>query len=132
MKTEELKILIIDDEQIITSSLEIILSMEGFQEIETCNDSREVINMLNTKRYNLVIMDLNMPYISGYELFETISNQFEKLPIIILSADYISEAVGWIKNNAYDFIEKPVEGVNVIRSINQYLNASNKFEQTNF
>lgn len=132
MKTEELKILIIDDEQIITSSLEIILSMEGFQEIDTCNDSREVINMLNTKRYNLVIMDLNMPYISGYELFETISNQFEKLPIIILSADYISEAVGWIKNNAYDFIEKPVEGVNVIRSINQYLNASNKFEQTNF
>lgn len=132
MKTEELKILIIDDEQIITSSLEIILSMEGFQEIDTCNDSREVINMLNTKRYNLVIMDLNMPYISGYELFETISNQFEKLPIIILSADYISEVVGWIKNNAYDFIEKPVEGVNVIRSINQYLEASNKFEQTNF
>ena len=102
-------ILVVDDETHFLKSVEFILRYDGINNITLCNDSREVMPLLKTQRFSLILLDLLMPHITGYQLLPEITSDFPDITVIIITAENrIEKAVECIKSGAYDFIVKPV------------------------
>lgn len=101
------KILIVDDEEIITDSLSNFLTNKGYY-ITTAESLSEAEKALKKEPFDLILLDLKLPDGQGIELLDIISKEKEK-PLVIMMTAYctISDAVTAIKKGAYDFIQKP-------------------------
>ncbi|TDE06973.1 response regulator transcription factor [Flavobacterium sandaracinum] len=102
------KILIIEDDELMIKILTFILNKEGYQLI-VIRDGLSATEQLGTIHPNMVITDLLLPYKSGLEVISHVKENFEAIPIIVLSAlgeeeHSVSEA---FKLGADDFIAKP-------------------------
>ncbi len=104
-------ILHVDDEESWLISLGLALERSsGINHIISCNDSREVMNILSRQPVSLVLLDLNMPHLSGEELLTRIKEEFPEIPVIILTGhNQIEIAVRCMKLGAYDFFVKTTE-----------------------
>jgi DNA-binding response OmpR family regulator len=78
-------ILIVDDEPDITSSLKMGLEYNGF-EVHTFNDPIEALSNFKAGSYDLVLLDIKMPKMNGFELCQEIKKEDEKVKICFLSA----------------------------------------------
>lgn len=103
-------VLLVDDEQDILDTFSLILRTEGIEGITTLNDSREVLPFLAERGAALVVLDLAMPYMSGFELLLKIREDYPDIPVIISTgANDIETAVKCMKNGAIDYLVKPLE-----------------------
>lgn len=103
-------ILLVDDEDEILFSTSLIFRTAGFSRVLTCNDSRRVMEILAREAVSLVILDLYMPHVSGYELLKELAGAYPQLPVIVMTAaNDIEMAVDCIKAGAFDYFVKPVE-----------------------
>jgi DNA-binding response OmpR family regulator len=82
-------ILIIDDERAIRKALSFALQKQGHEIIEMENPLK-AIELLNVDDINLIIIDLNMPFISGTEFIRIIKEKGQNIPTIILSSQHES------------------------------------------
>jgi len=113
----EEKILIVDDEAQIRTTLRGVLSDEGYRVLDA-DDALKALNLIATQRPDLVILDIWMPHMDGIELLEKLKNQEPELPIIIVSGHgTIETAVRATKLGASDFIEKPFSLDTLLRSV---------------
>src|SRR5919112_746897 len=78
-------ILIVDDEPDITSSLKMGLEYNGF-EVHTFNDSIEALSNFKAGLYDLVLLDIKMPKMNGFELCQEIKKEDEKVKVCFLTA----------------------------------------------
>ncbi|WP_291783052.1 sigma-54 dependent transcriptional regulator [Cecembia sp.] len=101
------KILIIDDEKVIRSTLKEILEYEKYQ-VDEAQDGEQGLQMLQEKEYDLVLCDIKMPKMDGLEVLEK-SAEMEKQPqfIMISAHGSIETAVEATKKGAFDFVPKP-------------------------
>ncbi len=103
------KILIVDDEPAITTGLSELLTLEGY-ESAVCADGARALKMLEANPFDLVLVDLVMPGLSGLELLEEIKKRGWATEVIIITGKgTISTAVEAIKAGAYDYLTKPVQ-----------------------
>ncbi len=101
------KILIIDDEQSIRSTLREILEYEKY-EIEEAKDGEEGFKKLSSGNYDLILCDVKMPKLNGIEVLEKAQSEGIDTPFVMISAHgSIETAVDAVKKGAYDFIPKP-------------------------
>ncbi|MCP4750888.1 MAG: sigma-54-dependent Fis family transcriptional regulator [Proteobacteria bacterium] len=121
------KILIVDDETSILSTLSDILEDEGFK-TEVAESAEEGMNKLekgDENTFQAVLLDIWMPGIDGIELLDWIKQQYPKLPVIMMSGHgTIETAVKATKKGAYDFIEKPLSLDAVLITLNHALKES--------
>ena len=83
-----IKTVLVDDHQIITDSLAILLErIDGIEVVETFNDSRKVIDALGVLQPDIVITDYHMPYIDGINLTGKIKSSFPDMYVIVLSVN---------------------------------------------
>jgi len=103
--------LICDDEASFLRSLSLTIERHcGVNNIIQCQDSREVLGLLATNNVGIVILDLNMPFISGEELLTIIVEQYPQIAVIIVSGiNQVTSAVNCIKLGAYDYYVKTEE-----------------------
>jgi two-component system, sensor histidine kinase LadS len=104
-------ILVVDDEPINIQVLKNHLS--DTYNIISCVDGFSALNIIYNQRIDLVLLDLMMPTMSGYEVAENIRNKYSlsNLPIIILTAkNQIKDILDSFKFGANDYIEKPFSG----------------------
>ncbi len=102
-------ILIIDDNQAIRNDLSELLQTEGF-EVDTAADGDIALQMLQEKRYNLVLTDLSMPKVDGMDVLKHLVQHVpETACIIITGYGTIQTAVDAMRLGAYDYLCKPVE-----------------------
>lgn len=131
------KILIVDD---MVSNIEVLkglLEIEGYTTIESITDSRNVISKIKSFDPDLILLDLMMPYFSGYEIMEQIKEYKQKslnpdrfLPIMILTADINVEAKHRaLKAGAKDFLSKPFDLVEVGYRIKNLLETQYLYQQ---
>ena len=82
------KILIVDDEPANVMILEETLKQKGHSSIETITDSREALESFKNFRPDLVLLDLNMPHLNGFQVMEQIKEADSKgnTPIMMLTA----------------------------------------------
>ena len=79
-------ILLVDDEEHFLLSAELTLSSNGIKNIETCKDSSQVMDLLEKKEYSLVVLDINMPHLSGFDLLPAIVKDHPGIPVIVITA----------------------------------------------
>ncbi len=121
-KYPENPILIIDDERPTLSSVQNTLEFDGIQNVLACLDSREAESMVAAQDLDLVLLDLTMPHISGYDLLKTFSERFPGLPVIVITGvDELDTAVECMKYGARDFLVKPVDASRLLSSVRQAL-----------
>ncbi len=115
-------ILLVDDEKHFLLSAELTLSSNRINNIETCNDSTEVMDLLAQKEYSLVVLDINMPHISGVDLLPAIVHKYPEIPVIVITAvNDVESAVFCMKEGAFDYIVKPVNDTRLVTSIKRGL-----------
>ena len=114
-----MKILVCEDDRLMQKALNVILGKEGF-EIFQALDGNEAFDMVNTNEYDLLIVDIHLPYSSGIELIEHVRhNLLKDTPIIVVTA--ISNPV--IRNQAESlgidkYILKPYDPKELVKTIN--------------
>lgn len=116
-------ILVIDDDSIILESLTGFLTAEGFSArgVRTLKDA---LPELDSRSYNLVITELNLPDGDGFDLLDAVRADYPRTVVIVITGyGTIESAVKAIKRGAYDYLAKPINdddlGLAVERAIKQ-------------
>lgn len=103
------KILVVDDEQKICLILSQILSEEGYT-VQTAGSGEAAIEIFESFRPDLILMDQNMPGLNGIDTMVKIQSRHPEITVIILTAyGSIPLAVEAIKKGAYDYLSKPFD-----------------------
>ncbi len=104
-------VLLVDDEPAWLRSLRLTLERSaGITNIITCQDSREVMKLLEQREIGLVLLDLTMPHLSGDQLIGLIAERHPEIAVIVISGmNQIESAVSCIKQGAFDYFVKTVE-----------------------
>lgn len=106
------KILIADDDNIVRLTISKILEMFGYT-VETASGGSEAIQKLNDS-FDVIILDINMPDMDGFETMEKIDELGFDIPVLFLTgAGSMAYAVKAINIGAYDFLTKPIEDLDV-------------------
>ncbi len=115
------KILIVEDEADIANSIQYVLNQEGFS-TSMAHDGLKGMEMYEKDRPDLVILDLMMPGIDGYELCRRVRAQDKKTPILMLTArtSEIDTVVG-LELGANDYIAKPVRLRELVARVKAHL-----------
>lgn len=107
MKTENHRILIIDDERPILMTLEAFLQRHGYQ-VDTAATASQGLKLLKSRSPSLVLLDLQLPDAQGLEMLDRIKTELPDMQVIILTAhDSLHNAIESIKRGAYHFVSKP-------------------------
>ena len=85
MKTENHRVLIIDDERPVLMTLEALLKRYGYQ-VETAPTAAQGLKVLKSKSPSLVLLDLRLPDADGLEMLDRIKTALPEVPVIILTA----------------------------------------------
>ena len=122
---EDLKILVIEDEKKIADSLKQGLNENSFN-VAVAYDGRLGIELFKKDSYDLIILDLNLPDMSGYEVSREIRNLNSKVPIIMLTAlSTVDDKVEGFESGADDYIVKPFDFKELIARIRALMKRSN-------
>ena len=107
MKTNNHRVLIIDDERPVLLTLEALLKRHGYH-VETASTASQGLKLLRSKPSTLVLLDLQLPDADGLETLDQIKTEVPQTQVIILTAhDSLHNAIESIKRGAYHFISKP-------------------------
>ncbi|MGH7681618.1 MAG: response regulator [Candidatus Eiseniibacteriota bacterium] len=117
------KILVVDDEIYIVHILDFSLGMEGY-EVITALDGEQALEKLKSDRPDLIVLDIMMPKLDGYEVCKAIKSDPEtrQIPVILLSAKgrNVDQKLGF-DVGADDYITKPFSPRKLVERINQLL-----------
>ncbi|MDR3723365.1 MAG: sigma-54 dependent transcriptional regulator [Terracidiphilus sp.] len=123
-------ILIIDDEAGIRESLEVLLTLEGYA-VEMAVDGEKGLHKLESRTYDLVLLDLALPGQSGMELLPQIKSMQPELPVIMLTAyGTVDNVVDAIRAGAENFVQKPWDNEKLLADIRSAI-ARHRAEEEN-
>ena len=106
MKTKP-SILVVDDELIVRDSLSDWLAEDGYN-VATAKNGTEALSMVRKRDWDVLLVDLKMPGLSGLEVLSKVKEINPNIPVIIMTAyATVDTAVEAIKSGAYDYITKP-------------------------
>ena len=117
-------VLVIDDSTTNVVLLEAILNNKGFN-IDTALSVKEAYSLMAKKKPNLILLDLLMPRINGYEFLKELKSDIKNndIPVIVISALSDNENVQKaLQLGATDFIKKPADIQQLLEKVNQELN----------
>lgn len=124
------KILIIDDERGIRSTLKEILEYENYT-VDEAVDGENGLELLSKNKYDVVLCDIKMPKIDGMEVLDRARESNPDVPFIMISAHgTIDTAVEATKKGAYDFLVKPPDLNRLLVSVRNAMDKSNLVTET--
>ena len=102
-----MRILIVEDEHTLRESCNSVLSHEGY-DVTACSRGDEARDLLQRQRYDVVLLDLNLPKISGMELLEfCLQTHSECLVIVMTGNPSVESSVAVLRAGAWDYLPKP-------------------------
>ena len=114
---ENVKILIVDDEEAVRDSLSGWFTEDGYA-VDTAVDAEEAMAKLQQQPYELVLLDIKLPGMDGMELQQRIKERNPDLPVIMITAyATVETAVQALKAGAFDYITKPFDPDNLSRLV---------------
>ena len=116
-----MRILIVDDEEVLRDVLEVVLRREGF-DVVLASSGEEALNVLDTDAIDLVILDVMLPGISGIDTLRAIRIADPLLPVVVITAfSSIDGAIEAMKHGAFHYIPKPFKNEEVVLTVNKAL-----------
>jgi len=104
-----MKVLLVEDDRLLGESLTEYLQSEGFI-TDWVYDPREVMDLLEVSRYDVIVLDLMMPHIGGEELIKAIREKDKETPILVLTAKQrLEDKRTCFELGADDYLTKPFE-----------------------
>ena len=120
------KVLVVDDEIYIVHILDFSLGMEGY-DVVTALDGEQALEKIKSDKPDLIVLDIMMPKLDGYEVCKTIKSDpaTKQIPVILLSAKgrNVDQKMGF-DVGADDYITKPFSPRKLVERINQLLGQS--------
>jgi DNA-binding response OmpR family regulator len=115
-------VLIVDDEADINLSLKVTLEENGF-EVNTFDDPILALDNFKKGVYDLVILDIKMPKMHGFELYREIRNIDNEVKVCFLTAGEMYYGIYDDIFNENQFIRKPIENKELINKVNEMINS---------
>ena len=112
MKLVAAALLVVDDNEDNRYTLTRRLNREGYTNVTTANDGRQALDLLQSKTFDLVLLDIMMPELNGYEVLEHLKADAElrHVPVIMISAvEDLASVVRCIGLGAEDYLPKPFD-----------------------
>ena len=124
------KILIIDDEKSIRSTLKEILEYEKHS-VETAEDGPSGLALVKQNGFDVIFCDIKMPKMDGMEVLEKLEAMDGDHAVVMISGHAnVENAVGALKNGAFDFIEKPLDLNRILVTLRNALERGSLVEET--
>lgn len=102
-----MRILVVEDEKDLNRVISKRLESEGYS-VDRCFDGEEALEYINMGEFDVILMDIMMPKISGIEVLKTIRGKNNNTPVLLLTAkDSISDRVAGLDAGAQDYLIKP-------------------------
>ncbi len=121
-----IKILTVEDEKPISNLIRINLLDAGY-DCECAFDGEQAIEMIEKNNYDLILLDIMLPKVDGYELFEYIKPL--EIPVIFLTAKSdVKDTVKGLKLGAEDYLTKPFEIMELLARVERVLRRFNKLQ----
>ncbi len=122
------KVLVVDDERIIVKGLRYSLQQEGY-EVECAYDGEEAVNAIREKHFDIVLLDVMLPKLSGFEVLQQV-REFSDVPIIMLTAkgDDMDKILG-LDYGADDYVTKPFNPLEVKGRIKAIIRRTSRSRQ---
>jgi len=124
------RVLVVDDEKLIVKGIRFSLEQDGM-EVDCAYDGEEALEAVKKKEYDVVLLDVMLPKISGFEVCQQI-REFSTMPVIMLTAkgDDMDKILG-LEYGADDYITKPFNILEVKARIKAIMRRSNKNTNSN-
>jgi two-component system response regulator FlrC len=114
-------VLVVEDDTDLREAIVDTLDVSGFS-VDSVSDAESALVWLKQQTCDLVISDVNMPGISGYQLMREIATEWPQLPVLIMTAyGSISNAVEAIRNGAVDYLEKPFSTEKLVSVVERFV-----------
>ena len=119
-------VLVVDDDEGLLLSIKATLVSSGLPEPALISDSRGVMDLVRNQRFELILLDLMMPHLSGMEVLKDIKEEFPDIACVIVSAmDDVESAVKCMSLGASDYLVKPLNSEKLIVVVNRTLKKQN-------
>ena len=114
-----MRILIVDDEKSIRTTLKIFLEREGFV-VDTAETAMHAMDLIRTVSYDILISDIIMPQVSGVEFLEEIRLSLPDVPILMMTGEpTVETAVVALQLGAFDYLYKPIQKDSLVKTVKQ-------------
>jgi DNA-binding NtrC family response regulator len=126
------KVLVVDDDKVLQQSVRQALEFHHFV-VDVADNGKEAVGKVYREKYDLVVMDVNMPEMDGIQALTEIKKHDPSMIVLILTAySNVTDAVKAVKEGAYNYLEKPISGENLVALIKRALKARSLVETTAF
>ncbi|NQU55929.1 MAG: response regulator [Rhodospirillales bacterium] len=119
-KYKEAGVLIVDDNPINIQLLDMMLEMEGFTNVQSTTDPRQVLELQQQHKFDIILLDIQMPHLDGFQVMEQLRSVEESdyLPVLVLTAQQDMETrLRALESGAKDFVTKPFDRSEVLNRI---------------
>lgn len=126
------KVLVVDDDAALRLSITSALAENDYT-VDQASNGEEALNRIHVTQFDLVLLDVNMPKMSGMEALKEIRTIDPSIIVIMLTAfSNIRDAVEATKIGAYNYLEKPIKAENLVYLIDKALSAHNMVRSMSF
>ncbi len=117
-----LKILVVEDIKDNQAMIQLWLKKTGAK-VDVANNGNEGIRLALVNNYDLILMDIQMPFLDGHQTTQSLRRQGFQIPIVALTANRADqERESCFKSGFTDFLEKPIKLVSLIEILRKHLN----------
>lgn len=126
------RVLVVDDDKVLQDSVRQAIEYHNFV-VDVADNGKEALAAVYREKYDLVVMDVNMPEMDGITALTEIKKYDPSIIVLILTAySNVSDAVKVVKEGAYNYLEKPISSDNLVALIKRALKARSLVETTAF
>ena len=120
-KTQDITVLVVDDEKYIREILTELLTKEGLK-VETCENGSEALEVIESKPIDLILLDIKMPIMDGIDLINNLKERGFNIPVVIITGWAEDEKVRKIlKEEKFLCIRKPFHIKDILKAVYQSL-----------
>ena len=124
-----MKVLVVDDERAIVKGIAFSIQNDG-NEVDCAYDGEEAVNMIRTGDYDIVLLDVMLPKMDGFEVCRKV-REFSKVPIIMLTAkNDDTDKIAGLTNGADDYVTKPFNIMEIKARMEAVLRRTSKDNDT--
>ena len=127
------RVLVADDSDDVRYNLTQRLLRFGFRNVETAENGRDALERIESERFDLLLLDIMMPELTGYQVLETLREhgRLNTLPVIVISAlDEHASAIRCIELGAEDYLTKPIDATLLRARVNNAIEKKRLRDET--
>ena len=124
------RILILDDDRAVLNCFETLLAQTGRYESEVLSDSTRAVQVIAAGRFDLILLDMDMPVVSGMEVLRYVRQEHPGIAVVVITGvGDVELAVESMKLGAFDYLCKPVNNERLVACLDRALEGSRRREE---